>query len=69
MVKKLTIRQKEVLKSIVNYECEYCHKKETDNNKLHIHRINRGINGGEYVPHNLKIICRKCHLNTHYKEF
>jgi hypothetical protein len=58
---------KESYKKAVKFYCEYCHVKNESSN-LEVHRIRRGINGGLYVPHNVKVICKRCHFNTHFQE-
>ena len=65
----LTEKQKLVLREMVNFTCQYCHKHEEEVGTLHIHRIREGNKGGEYVPNNLLLICKNCHLNRHYREF
>ena len=68
MVCKLKEKEKELLKKMVNYTCENCHKKK-ESKKLEIHRIIRGIKGGTYCPHNILILCKDCHELVHWKEF
>ena len=68
MVKKLTEKQKELLKQMVNYTCESCNKKKISKN-LTIHRINRGYKGGEYIPRNIMVVCLDSHKKFHFKEF
>lgn len=59
-------RKRRLLIEFVDSTCEECHKKSKD---LDAHRINRGINGGEYNLRNIKMLCKKCHKLYHYKEF
>jgi len=49
----------------VNNKCEMCGSKED----LQIHRIKRGNVGGEYIPSNCKVLCKKCHRRVHENEF
>lgn len=63
--KKLTDKQKEVLSSLVNNQCEVCGEEKT----LQVHRIKRGYMGGTYAPHNLKMVCAECHKTIHGDEF
>lgn len=60
MVQKLTEKQKEILKEMVDYICETCHKKK-ESKELEVHRIKRGYAGGEYIPRNCQIECIDCH--------
>lgn len=53
----LTERQKEVLKEMVNNKCEDCRQKKD----LEIHRMKRGVDGGKYIPSNIRILCSDCH--------
>lgn len=68
MPKKLTEKQKQVLREIVEFICQECHKHEKIVGKLEIHRIRRGYAGGEYIPLNIKLICKNCHKKYHYGE-
>ena len=68
MVKRLTKKQKEMLKQLVNYKCEEC-KKKKKSKELEIHRIKRGYAGGEYIPRNIMILCKDCHKLFHYAEW
>ena len=67
-MKKLTEKQKQVLREMVNFTCEECHKHEKIVGKLEPHRINRGYNGGKYIPRNIKMVCNDCHKKYHYGE-
>jgi len=69
MTKRLTTKQKEVLRQIVSFKCQNCGKKEKEVGKLQIHRIRRDWQGGEYVPNNILILCEKCHKEFHGGEF
>lgn len=69
MQNTLTERQKLVLREMVKFTCQYCHKTEDATGTLHIHRIREGNRGGEYVPNNILLICKECHLNRHYKQW
>ena len=63
---KLTERQKQVLKELVEFTCQECGIK-TD--KLEAHRIKRANKGGKYTPNNIKMVCEDCHLKYHWDEF
>lgn len=65
----LTENQKKTLREIVNNTCESCKKEEKEVGTLQVHRMKRGNMGGKYVPHNIKMICSKCHKQIHYNEF
>ena len=69
MAKKLTELQKRVLKELVGFRCEICGKHEKEAGELQIHRIRRGFEGGEYIPSNIKVVCKNCHQLLHYGEF
>jgi len=52
-----------------NYTCDECPSKE----KLEVHRIKRGCEGGLYVVvpknhilNNIKVLCEKCHEKYNY---
>jgi len=66
---KLTPRQKKVLREMVNFICQHCHKHEKEVGTLQPHRIIRGNKGGEYIPNNILMLCNKCHKEIHYQEF
>lgn len=58
MVKKLTEKQKQVLRKLVNFTCEECHKKEKGW-ILEPHRMNQNLG---YIPRNIKMLCPfDCH--------
>ena len=63
MVDKLTEKQKRILKELVDFKCQDCGKSEKEVGTLEIHRINRGEDGGKYIPNNVKILCKECHDN------
>ena len=65
----LTEKQKEVLRQMVEFTCENCHKKEDEVGILQAHRMRRGNKGGKYVPHNIKMFCDQCHRRIHEYEF
>ena len=69
MVNKLTEKQKEVLREIVEFKCQRCNKHEDEVGKLEVHRINRGLNGGNYFPSNILMLDSKCHRIFHNNEF
>jgi len=69
MVKRLTKKQKEILRQLVNFKCQNCKKSEKEVGELHVHRIRRGFQGGEYVPNNIMMLCEKCHREFHSGEF
>lgn len=61
--------KKEALCRFQDMTCELC-KKRFSLSDLHVHRINRGYMGGTYEDHrNLKVLCYKCHLLIHGREF
>jgi len=57
---KLTEKEKFILKGLVGFTCQGCGKIFKEN-KLEIHRIKRGIDGGKYIPSNIQILCKECH--------
>ena len=59
--KKLTEKEKEVLRGMVNHTCEGCLKHEDQVGKLEPHRITPGYQGGLYRPGNIQMICNNCH--------
>lgn len=63
--KKLTEKQKQLLKEFVGNKCEQCGKEGS----LEIHRIKRGNAGGIYELRNIKVLCSKCHDLYHSNEF
>ena len=67
--KKLTEKQKEVLRELVNHICEVCNQMEEKCGKLTAHRLNRGYKGGRYIPRNIQMICNDCHKKIHGREF
>jgi len=67
-LKKLTERQKIVLRKMVNFKCEGCKLHEDDVGKLQPHRIIRGNAGGRYIPSNIKMLCKECHKIMHQGE-
>jgi len=58
---KLSSKQKEVLREIVKFTCQGCHKHEKQIGILEPHRINPGYKGGEYTPNNILMLCKRCH--------
>jgi ribosomal protein L44E len=58
MEKKLSKKQKELLREFVSFNCESCGKNESEVGTLEIHRIKQM---GEYYLRNLKLVCKKCH--------
>jgi len=64
-----TEKQKRVLRELVKFKCELCKKHEKECGKLEPHRILRGYAGGEYIPRNILMICKKCHKALHQYEF
>lgn len=61
--------KKLLLVKFVDFICENC-KKKFKIEKLEIHRINRGCNGGNYSDfRNLKVLCSDCHKKIHLCEF
>ena len=61
---KLTERQKQILKELVNDTCQHCGRQGTQP-----HRINRGYKGGKYTPNNIIMLCDRCHKTMHFGEF
>ena len=46
----------------VNNQCqEIINGKRCKGGPLEIHRINPGYKGGEYIPQNIKVLCKDCH--------
>jgi len=66
---KLTEKQKDLLRTMVDNYCQMCHRPERQVGKLEIHRIKRGNAGGKYYPNNILVICNECHKNLHNGEF
>lgn len=58
---KLTQKEIDVLRGMVNYICEECLKHENEVGTLEPHRITPGNKGGLYCPHNIKMCCSSCH--------
>jgi RNase P subunit RPR2 len=67
-MERLTEKQKQLLRKMVDYTCEECNKHERTVGKLIPHRIVRGSVGGKYIPRNIKLICKKCHKLYHFTE-
>ncbi len=65
-LKKLTPRQKYILRQMVCFRCQDCKKHEREVGTLEPHRITRGADGGLYIPQNIKMLCKKCHDNYDY---
>ena len=59
--KKLTGKDKEVLRGLVGNTCEGCLKHEDEVGKLSPHRLTPGYQGGSYRPGNIQMLCNKCH--------
>jgi predicted nuclease with TOPRIM domain len=68
-INKLSEKEKQVLRKLVRYTCEMCHRKEEEVGILRIHRIIRGNSGGEYTLRNIRILCLECHHKVHSGEF
>lgn len=67
---KLTEKEKDLLRKMVDNKCQQCHKTQLElNEKLQIHRIIRGSSGGLYTPNNILILCKSCHKARHFKEW
>lgn len=66
---RLTAKEKEMLRGLVNNTCEECILHECLVGPLHPHRITRGHKGGTYCPRNIKMVCEKCHKKYHSGEF
>ncbi len=67
-VKKLTLRQKLVLKELAEFTCQGCKKHEDSVGTLHAHRTIRRTAGGTYLPSNIQMLCRGCHGLRHQME-
>lgn len=65
---KLTEKEKEVFRKLVEYHCQECDKHEDACGKLQPHRIIRGIEGGTYAPNNVLMNCDGCHKLKHQGE-
>jgi len=52
---------KEAYRKAVLNICEECGSHEDEVGKLEPHRIKRGNKGGEYIPRNVKMLCKNCH--------
>ena len=68
-LKKLTEKQKEMLRELVDRICEWCKEHEDQCGKLTPHRLKRGNEGGLYIPSNIKMICNECHKQAHGGEY
>ena len=66
---KLTPKQIEILRQMVLFRCQETGKHEDEVGKLEVHRINRGLNGGNYFPSNILMLDSKCHRIFHNNEF
>ncbi len=60
----------------VNYDCQLCHKNESEVGTLTPHRVRRGNVGGLYTilplnhkSSNVKVVCLNCHKLLHSGEF
>lgn len=67
--KKLTEKEKEFYRSMVNFTCEKCFRHENIVGKLQPHRFIRGHRGGTYCPRNVLVCCSSCHKSIHAGEF
>ena len=65
----LTAKQKEVLRALVGYIFQICHRHEDEVGELEAHRIKRGNAGGKYHPNNILMTCNECHKDLHGDEF
>ena len=65
---RIKLNKKKLLLEYVNYTCEMCNK-VYKLNKLSIHRIRRGNQGGTYEFRNCKVLCMECHKKIHGNEF
>ena len=61
-------RKRKLLAEFVDFNCEQCHKNESEIGTLHAHRLRRGIEGGTYEHRNIKMVCEKCHNVYHSRE-
>lgn len=57
---KLTPRQKQAIKELVENKCQFCGK-SSEEVSLEIHRIKPGYKGGKYTIGNIQVLCQKCH--------
>ena len=60
-LKKLSKKQIETLRQMVLFTCQECHKHENEVGTLEPHRITSKIDGGLYIPQNIKMCCNNCH--------
>ena len=65
---KLTEKEKDVLRALVNYTCETCKRHEDECGKLQPHRMVRAHAGGKYCPRNIQMDCDECHKAFHANE-
>ena len=68
-LKKLTKKQKDVLREMVELVCQGCFEHESQVGRLQAHRIKRKHEGGRYIPSNIKMLCSECHKMMHGGEF
>lgn len=68
-LKKLTEKQKEILREMVEFTCEGCFEHQDKVGKIQPHRIIRKHQGGRYIPRNIKMLCDDCHKQMHGGEF
>ena len=52
---------RESYRKAVLYYCEECGRHEDEVGKLEPHRLTYGNKGGEYIPRNVKMVCKYCH--------
>ncbi len=64
---ELNKRQREQLKALIGI-CEEPKCRVTDVARLHVHRIRRGNDGGEYVLRNIMVLCVEHHKIRHSME-
>ncbi len=63
---KLTKKQIEVLRQMVLFTCEICHKHEDEVGTLEPHRLIRAEKSGKYIPRNIQMCCKGCHRTGDY---
>lgn len=58
-----------LMREMIDFICEECHKHEEVVGTLQPHRLTRGFDGGKYEYRNLKMVCKSCHKEYHGGEF
>ena len=65
----LSKHKRDLLRNFVDYCCEICGKHESVVGELIPHRIQRGVDNGEYILRNIKMVDSDCHKKIHGDEF